>query len=54
MIHEGWFVAAAAPVLGWALSIEKRLATLKAMSITVTRIDERLEKLVDHIIEKKE
>lgn len=42
-----WFAAFAVPAIGWVISVERRLQTIKV-------IDAKLDLLIEHLLPKKD
>jgi hypothetical protein len=40
-------------LFGWAWSVEKRITELFSMKETIEKVDSRVEKIYDHLLEKK-
>ena len=50
MIISDWFASAFAPLGAWAWSVEKRLAKVEAIAEKLDDVDEKVERLVSHLI----
>jgi len=51
---DPWEIITAAVALpgAWVISVERRLSKLAAMGKTVDKMDQRVEKIYDHLITK--
>lgn len=48
-----WVAWAGIPVAGWVISVERRLASLGAIKEKVDDVDEKVDKIVDHLLGAK-
>ena len=44
------FLIASVPLLGWAFWVERRLAAIQAIAEKLNSVDEKVERLVDHLL----
>lgn len=47
---NGFLIASAAPVAGWAWSVEQRLWNIKNIDSKVDKLDGKVDKIIDHLI----
>ena len=52
MIDFPALAAMTAPVLGWAMYVERRLSKILAIKEQVDKVEIQVDKLVDHLITK--
>lgn len=49
-----WLISAAAPALGWVVYVEYRLGQLIGMKQQVDKIEDRVDKIYDHLLAEKD